>query len=270
AEWFLSLSSTADVQRGYDSLLHVLEERDGTSPQPAQRVAHLRRGDIVLFHGINRKVKSLIYIEHVATAANGTMGMLVKSDMTEQVYFQQPDLPLKNPASWADTLILEVKAPLTGENYMDLLRREVYKAEELENDDVSQITLLHVFDGVTSNFYTMTSSYIGSTYRPELWNWISTLPGRKEMHLYRIDNHIKYLPGYTFEDIRNNNEALRAYGDYIGGTAWNSRYTGSSIAPGFVMRIRNAADETQGFLKVLEVDNNIGTCKVVLKYVHDE
>src|SRR5690606_30673337 len=208
AEWFLSLSSTADVQRGYDSLLHVLEERGGTSAQPAQRVAHLRRGDIVLFHGFNRKVKSLIYIEHVATAANGTMDMLIKSDVGEQVYFQQPDLPLKNPASWADTLVLEVNAPLTDENYIDLLRRKVYKVEDLENDDVSQITLLHTFDGISSNFYTLASSHIGSTYRPELWNWISTLPGRNVMHLYRIDNHAKYLPGYTFEDVRNNNDAL--------------------------------------------------------------
>ncbi len=268
--WFQALSTTADVQRGYDSLLNILTIREGNEVQPVKRLGNLKKGDIVLFHGINRKIKSLIYIENIATSANGTMNMLVKSDMGEQIYFQKPDLPLKNPALKADTLVLEVSAPNTDENYIDLFRRKVYKAEDLENDDVSQITLLHVFDGITSNFYTMTSSYIGSTYRPELWNWINTLPGRNAMHLYRIDNHAKYLPGYTFEDIRNNNEALQAYGDYIGGTGWNSRYTGSSIVPGFVMRIRNATDETQGFLKVLEVDNNTGMCKVALKYAHDE
>ncbi len=269
--WLQSLSTTADVRRGYDSLLNVLALRESSEVQPVKRLSNLRQGDIVLFHGISRKVKSIIYIENVATSANGTMNMLVKSDMGEQIYFQKPDLPLKNPALWADTLVLEVNAPNKDENYIDLFRRKVYKVEDLENDDVSQITLVHVYDGLSSNFYTMTSSFIGSIYRPELWNWINTLPGRNEMHLYRIDNHVNYLPGYTFENIRNNNEALKEYGDYIGGTGWTSRFTGSStVAPGLVFRIRDKNDETKGVLKVLEVDNNTGTCKVALKYVHNE
>ncbi|ERJ58640.1 hypothetical protein [Sphingobacterium paucimobilis] len=268
--WFDQLASVQDIRRGYDSVMGVLSSKYGAAVQPVKRLTNLKKGDIVLYNAINRKFKSIIYIEDVAGAANGSMVMSIKSDMTEQRYLQKPDIPLHKLSGWGDTLVFKVNTPLGDENYVDLLNRKVSKAEDLEGEDVSQITLLHVYDGISSGFYTMTSSYIGSSYRPELWNWINTLPNRNEMHWNRIDNHVKYLPGKTFEDLRNNNESLRSYGAYIGDNSWTSRFTGSTLVPGFVMWIKDKSNQTMGFLKVLEVDNNIGTCKVVLKYVHKE
>jgi len=274
--WFQSLSTAADVQRGYDSLLNVLTNRGGAEAQPVKRLANLQRRDIVLFRGINRKIKSIIYIEDVATAANGTMNMLIKSDMGEQIYFQKPDLPLANLTLKADTLVLEVSTPRADENYIDLLGRKVYKDVDLENDDVSQISLLHTWNGSITVFYTLTSAWIAdSGYKPELWNWLQTLPNRRTIYLYRLDDKAAYVPGYTFEDVRNNNETLKQYGnDYIGNiNSFASRIpgtTGQTAAAGMVYRIRDVGNDMWGLIKILSVDNATGTCRVALKYYHSE
>lgn len=270
-QWFRSLSTAVDVQRGYDSLLNVLVNRGGAEAQPAKRLANLQRGNIVLFHGINRNIRSIIYIEDVAVAANGTMRILVKSDMGEQVYFQKPDLPIKSLMNRADTLVLQVGMPNADENYIDLLRRKVYKVEDLENDDVSQITLMHSYNGSRSLFFTMTSSFMGSEYRSDLWNWVNTLPARRNIHLYRLDNRDTYLPGRTFEDVRNNNVALKAYGESFESlNSWTTRFSGTSVEPGLVFRIRDVDNDMWGVMKVLSVDNSTGICRVALKYYYNE
>lgn len=279
--WFQSLSSSADIQRGYDSLLNVLTLRGGNEAQGKKRLANLQRGEMVLFQSVNRNIKSMIYIDALATSTTGQMSMIVKSDAGEQLHFQKPELPLNNLLLRADTLVLRSSAANTDENYIDLLRRKVYKYVDLENDDLSQITLVHTYGLHTGTatpitmFYNLTSSAHLPKYSAPLWDWMNGVPNRRNIRFYRSDNQVSYVPGYTFEDVRNNNHALKEYGEFMFSRVapWTSRIPGSdniTATAGMVFLIEDRDLEMWGVMKVLSVDNANGMCTVAYKYYENE
>lgn len=274
-DWFNSLNKSTQITQGFDSLKNVIETNMNPTEESTKRVTNIQRGDIILYHSLSRDFKSILLIESIGNSLSSRMTMQVKSDCTDEIYFEDPGLDFKNITSFADTLSLSINSPKTNENYIDFLNGVVYKDRDFVNDDLSDVYLIHTYDGDAQVFYTPTSPWIANSgYRVDLEQWLSGLSNLRTIHLLQINNRNSYVEGMRFEDVKNYNAAIKSYGTSIWNTSdWASRApgsTGQSLTANMVVRVRDVDNDLWGIIKVLSVDNDKGNCTIAYKFYKNE
>lgn len=279
-EMYIVKSSDVDQLGDFEKINTIVEIKafaesikNFGSTTRTKTLRRITKGDMILVVSASKSTTTIAKVLEVANATNGRLSLSTKSDISTKKFIAKQSNKFVSNGKPADTLTLSIGASKSDENFVDLLNRKVYKASNLPNGSVATVTAVHVSNGTRQSFFGPNSSFLGSNYDAQFYNWFNLFGNRKSVTFWSLDvnpgstdlKDAYQRVGLTFEQLPHNNESLKEYHNAIGLTSPNWSHA-TTLVKDMILRVADNTGGYYGIVKILEIDNVNRTLKIALKF----
>jgi hypothetical protein len=275
---FDSITNKTEIGIFYNEILGFIG-----NPAPVQRLTNLIVNDVILFRSSTKNTTSIIKVVGTANNINGRLALDVKTDISNRNIVPKATANLSNTTKPADIIELSFDVANGDENFIDLKNRKVYKEHQLPVNGLSDIAIIHTFNGALAaprqSLFAPGSGFVDDNYSQSLYDWLQLQTNKRNVLLLSVssvspshaDLGVLYnLPGNNFDQLRHNNDDLKTAANTLkhpSGSTWSHATT---LAEGMVLKIEDRTSGDVGFVKIIELDNIAKTMKIAVKYMVEE